>query len=307
MLKHKQKWNLPLYHLLLYHWMKKLVVNDLLLSGGHYKLMKKSNVASAVAKGIFHPLFLDWIVLPGHQVSKKLATKKKYLLKQRDAPGRTLNYEGITALNDVETAAEFLQNAIRMGRLLPSPAFLTTCSPKVRKKGWTSWPISADKCGLWWRRGIWLHQNNMPSVIDAFGLGDIGKERWINISTSIDVTKLTKNITHTSSGLKMTDVQGRDSFRNKRSFIYEKNSLCNLQSCNANFSMKIIIMKETKESFKQFEDVYQFFHLFSETSEACHHEPSNLEKFQREESTTSWCNNYWYGSWLEAYCGWWQC
>jgi hypothetical protein len=85
----------------------------------------------------------------------------------------------------------------------------------------------------------------------------------------------------------MTDVQGRDSFRNKRSFIYEKNSLCNLQSCNANFSMKIIIMKETKESFKQFEDVYQFFHLFSETSEACHHEPSNLEKFQWEESTTS--------------------
>lgn len=76
MLKHKQKWNLPLYHLLLYHWMKKLVVNDHLLSWGHYKLMKKSNVASAVAKGIFHPLFLDWIVLPRHQVSKKLAAKK---------------------------------------------------------------------------------------------------------------------------------------------------------------------------------------------------------------------------------------
>jgi SMC interacting uncharacterized protein involved in chromosome segregation len=40
------------------------VVNDLLLSQGRYKLMKKSNVASAVAKGIFHPSFLDGIVLP---------------------------------------------------------------------------------------------------------------------------------------------------------------------------------------------------------------------------------------------------
>ena len=72
-------------------------------------------------------------------------------------------------------------------------------------------------------------------VINAFGLSDIRKERWINISASIDATKLMKNIMHTSAGLKMTDVQGRDPIKNKRSFIYDENSLHDLQSHNTIF------------------------------------------------------------------------
>ena len=47
--------------------------------------------------------------------------------------------------------------------------------------------------------------------------------------------------------------------------------------------MKIILTKETKESFKQFDDVFQFFHLCSETSEAHQHDPKNLPKFHWEE------------------------
>jgi hypothetical protein len=46
-------------------------------------------------------------------------------------------------------------------------------------------------------------------AIGAFGLADIGKERSINVSASIDAAKLTKNNSHTSAGMKMSDVQGR--------------------------------------------------------------------------------------------------
>jgi pterin-4a-carbinolamine dehydratase len=88
---------------------------------------------------------------------------------------------------------------------------------------------------------------------------------------------------HTSAGLKMTDVQGRDPIKNKRSFIYDENSLRDLQSHNTIFLMKIILTKETKESFKQFDDVFQFFRLCSETSEAHQHDPKNLPKFHWEE------------------------
>jgi hypothetical protein len=93
-------------------------------------------------------------------------------------------------------------------------------------------------------------------VIDAFGLTDVGKERLINISASIDAAKLTKNITHTSAGLKMTDVQGRDPLKNKRS---------------------------TKESFKLFQDVFQFFRLAGEPNENWINNPDNSPKFQWEE------------------------
>ena len=81
----------------------------------------------------------------------------------------------------------------------------------------------------------------------------------------------------------MTDVQGRDPFKNKRSFITDENSLRDLQSRNTIFLLKIILTKETKESFKLFNDVFQFFRLCSETPEARRSDPSNLPKYRWEE------------------------
>ena len=47
-------------------------------------------------------------------------------------------------------------------------------------------------------------------VIDDFGLLQVGRERAINVTASIDAARLTKNICHTSAGLKMTDPGGFD-------------------------------------------------------------------------------------------------
>jgi len=113
------------------------VVNDLLLSRGRHKLMKKCNVPSAEAKGIFHPSFLDGTVLPEViKLSKNWLRKHVFtpsaILKQMDIHGGTLNYKGITVLNDVETASE---NVGKMGRLLPSPASLQHVAQKLEKRG----------------------------------------------------------------------------------------------------------------------------------------------------------------------------
>jgi hypothetical protein len=61
--------------------------------------------------------------------------------------------------------------------------------------------------------------------IDAFGLNQIGKTRNINISASIDATKITKNLMHTTAGLKMSDVAGCNPMTNKQSFILDDMSL----------------------------------------------------------------------------------
>jgi hypothetical protein len=196
-----------------------------------------------------------------------------------DIRGGTLNYEGITVLNDVETASK---NLGKMGRLLPSPASLQHVAQKLEKAGKHLCPFQLISTNF--GEGVEFdYAKTTRLVIDAFGLSDVGKERQINISASIDAAKLTKNIMHTSAGLKMTDVQGRDPFKNKRSFFYDENSLHDLQSRNTFFLMTIILTKETKESFKQFDDVFQFFRLCSETSEARQHDPKNLPKFHWEE------------------------
>ena len=259
-------------------------VNDVIESRGRYKLMKRSNVASAVAKAIFHPSFVDGIVLPEViKLSKNWLQKNVFtpstILKQMDIHGGTLNYEGITVLNDVETASESVG---QMGRVLTSLSSLQCVAQRWEKAGESLCPfelISTD-----FGEGVEFdYAKTTRLVIDAFCLSGIGKERPINISASIDAAKLTKNITLTSAGLKMMDVEGRDPLKNKRSFIYDENSLHDLQSRNTIFLMKIILTKETKESFKQFDDVFQFFCLCGEASEGRQGDPKNLPKYHWEE------------------------
>jgi hypothetical protein len=88
---------------------------------------------------------------------------------------------------------------------------------------------------------------------------------------------------HTSAGLKTTDVQGRDPLKNNRSIIADDNSLCDLKSRNTIFLMKIILTKETKKSFKLFQDVFQFFRLAGEPNENRKNNTDNSPKFQWEE------------------------
>jgi hypothetical protein len=92
-------------------------------------------------------------------------------------------------------------------------------------------------------------------------MGEAGKERLVNVSTSIDAAQVTKNLSQTAAGLKIIDTGGVDPLKNMQSFFVDQNSLRDLQSQNT-FLMKIILTKETKESFLQFNDVFYFFCLY---------------------------------------------
>ncbi len=117
-------------------------------------------------------------------------------------------------------------------------------------------------------------------VINAFCLEDIGKTRPINISASINAAKLSKTLTHTSSGLKMSDISGRNPMKNNQCFILDDSSLQDLQSRNTIFLMKIVLTKETKDSFKLFEDVFQFFRLAGLPKEDRLADEKNLPKYE---------------------------
>jgi hypothetical protein len=182
----------------------------------------------------------------------------------------------------VESAASVGNNVKKRGRLIPMPACLQWITCTLEKEGEHLCPFQMIQSVF--GEGLefdYAHTTRL--VIDAFGLTNVKKERPINISASIDAAKLTKNITGTSAGLKMTDVQGRDPLKNKRSFIADDNSLCDLQSRNTIFLMKIILTKKTKESFKLFQDVFQFFRLAGEPNENRINNLDNSPKFQWEE------------------------
>jgi len=107
-------------------------------------------------------------------------------------------------------------------------------------------------------------------------------ERNINLSVSIDVVKVTKNLCHTSAGLKVTDIDGCDPIKGMPSFLNDQSSLHDLQSQNNIFLMKVILTKETKESVKLFDDVFQFFQLTGVGEDEKMNNSKNHEKFQWE-------------------------
>jgi hypothetical protein len=199
-----------------------------------------------------------------------------------DLRGGTLNYEGITVLNDVEASAYTCTGKRFHGRLLCTSACLQRVAKVLEKEADSICPFNriekqyGEGIEFDYARVMWL-------VIDAFGLSQTAMERKINISGSIDAARVTKNICHTSAGLKMTDIQGRDPLkRYGGSFMTDKNSLRDLQSQNTIFLLKIVLTKEIKESFQLFDNVFQFICLSSLDQRERDNDPKNDPKYQWE-------------------------
>jgi hypothetical protein len=75
-----------------------------------YKLMKRNYIAEAVAKTVLSPDFLNEIATKAIIRRSKIWLRNNVytlaeILKQMDIRGGTLNYEGNSVLNDVESAS----------------------------------------------------------------------------------------------------------------------------------------------------------------------------------------------------------
>jgi hypothetical protein len=260
------------------------VINDLIASHQRYKLMSHRNIGSAIAKAVFNPEFAGGVALPAVIKEAKLWLRKyvfhpRSILKQMDLRGGTLNYEGIAVLNDVESAAMDSGKRRQYGRMIPTPASLQKVAKILEMHGEQLCPFKSIKTQF--GEGIeFIYAKTTRLVSNAFGLEDIGKTRPINISASIDAAKLSKNLTHTSSGLKMSDISGRNPMKNNQCFIVDDSSLQDLQSRNTVFLMKIVLTKETKDSIKLFEDVFQFFCLAGLPQEDRLADEKNLPKYE---------------------------
>ena len=261
-------------------------VNNLMNSKQRYKLLSPKNKAAAVARAVFHPNFahgiaFEDIISHSKKWLRDNVFKPSEILKQMDLRGGTLNYEGITVLNDVEASAYTGTGKRFRGRLICTPACLQRVAKELEKEADTLCPFKRIETPF--GEGIEFNYARVTRlVLNAFGLSRTAAQRSINISGSIDAARVTKNICHTSAGLKMTDVEGKDPLKRCGTFITDENSLRDLQSQNTVFLLKIVLTKETKESFKLFDDVFQFFRLSSLNPDEREHDPKNDPKYEWE-------------------------
>jgi hypothetical protein len=261
--------------------LEKAVVNsvkELLESQPRFKMMSNKNIAVGIVKGIFDPEFAGGIVFDELMKQCKCWLRKNVftpveILRQMDIRGGTLNYEGLSILNDVEAAAYKGRLKWVRDRVIPTPSSLQRVA-----EGEKICPFEMIQTPF--GEGIEFDYAKVTClVINSFGLDSIGKECAINISASIDAAKVTKSLSHTSAGLKMTDRDGRDPLKSMKSFLVDDSSFRDLQSRNTIFLMKIILTKETKESFKLFNDIFQFFRLAGCNADQRLNDEKNLDKY----------------------------
>lgn len=119
-------------------------------------------------------------------------------------------------------------------------------------------------------------------VINLFGLEDTGGKCRINIRASIDAGWITKNLCHTSASLKIRGIEGCVPLKYMRSFLTDGNSIRDLRSHNEVLPIIITHTKETKESLRQFNDIFQFFHLSELTTKEKQNCATNSGKFRWE-------------------------
>ncbi len=261
-------------------------INDLVKSQPRYKLLKPSNVASLIAKAIFDPnlcygIVLEEVINKAKSWLRKNVFKPSEVLKQMDLRGGTLNYEGISVLNDVE-ASSYVGNKKRIrNRLLCTPACLKRVAKKLESSAETLCPY--NRITTPFGEGLEFDYAKLTRlVINSFELEPIATHNPVNISASIDAARVTKNLCHTSAGLKMSDPRARDPVKNMRSFMVDGDSLRDLQSHNNVFLMKIVLTKETKESFREFDNIFQFFRLAELHQEERLRHEKNDPKFKWE-------------------------
>jgi hypothetical protein len=170
------------------------------------------------------------------------------ILRQMDLRGGTLNYEGLSVMNDVETAAYKGDLKRIKDRVIPTPACLKRVAEVVEKEGDKICPFKMISTPF--GEGVEFdYAKATRLVINGFDLESVGMSRNVNLSASIDAAHMTKSICHTSAGFKMSDPLGKNPLRQMRAFHVDEGSLRDLQSRNTVFLLKIILTKETKESF----------------------------------------------------------
>ena len=180
------------------------------------------------------------------------------ILKEMDIAGGTLSYEGIDILRQVET----LGIKRFRGSMIPSKSEI-----KRTMAGTIEW-FGASECPFVVKETSkgeaveFDYGKAMLCITQAFHLDEIGKMRSLSVASSIDGASLTKNLLMIAGGVKVTDMCARCPIT--RQPLLDNPTTMKAQSRNLNIPFKLMVGRETKETFVEFATLFTFFDNLSD-------------------------------------------
>ena len=173
------------------------------------------------------------------------------ILREMDLAGGTLSYEGIDVLRRVESRGHQRFH----GSMIPSKSEIKRMAGMVE---WFARPL----CPFALRQTSkgesveFDYTKTMICILQAFHLDEVGKRRSLLTASSIDGASLSKNLSIIAGGIKVTDQAGRCPLTSKP--LLNNPTTMKAQSRNLCIPLKIMMGRETKETFTEFGPLFQF-------------------------------------------------
>jgi hypothetical protein len=174
------------------------------------------------------------------------------ILQEMDIAGGTLSYEGIEVLRRVETKGG---KHIR-GSVIPSSSEIKRVARMVEHFAEPLCPFNLQPTPV----GEMIQfdiEKTLRTVLGAYGLLSIAVDKSVSVTQSIDGAQLSKNLSHTTGGIKISDRCTRCPFTKK--LILQDVGSCNAQSRSYCFPLTTVMSKETNDSVQLFKPMFQFF------------------------------------------------
>ncbi|KAI2490109.1 hypothetical protein MHU86_24480 [Fragilaria crotonensis] len=216
------------------------------VTGRHNRRLNSNRTGVLVANALWnHASFQPHLLKLARKYFRENVFTPYNILREMDLAGGTLSYEGIDVLRRVETCGV---KRFR-GSIIPSKSEIKRIASVVEWYACQFCPFTSNLT----TKGESIEfdfAKSMLCITKAFYLDDIGKTRSLSIASSIDGASLSKNLSIIAGGVKITDLAARCP-STKRPLLDDPLTM-SAQSRNLCIPLKIMMGRETKETFTEF-------------------------------------------------------
>lgn len=236
-----------------------------------------ARIGDLVAKAVCNDeVFFPHVLKLARRHLRKTIFTPFNILREMDLAGGTLSYEGIDVLRRVETSGV---KRFR-GSIIPSKAEIKRTARVVEWFARQYCPFDLKETNM--GEAIQFdYAKTMLCITKAFHLDEIGKERSLSIASSIDGASLSKNLSIIAGGIKVNDLAARCPLTNR--LLLDNPATMSAQSRNLCIPLKIMMGRETKETFKEFGTLFKFIDDISDEITM----PGAMEGFKAFRSMTN--------------------
>ena len=236
----------------------------------HNRRWNAYRTAAQVAKLMWnHQVFQPHLLKLARTYLRETVFTPFSILREMDLAGGTLSYEGIDVLRRVET------RGIKRfrGSIIPSKSEIKRMAATVEwyAKKFCPFSVSITKKG---EAIEFDYARSMLCITRAFYLDEIGKARSLSVASSIDGASLSKNLSIIAGGVKITDLAARCPLTKRP--LLDNPTTMSAQSRNLCIPLKIMMGRETKETFTEFGPLFKFFDDLSNEATM----PKEMEAFK---------------------------